>query len=247
MESKKAQTVIDALAAEGYGQKTDLKNEFSYAGGVRNITGVKRTGLTMNLKATNCTDEIKRFAICPSMVQGLPLGDRTNSNRVLGTGVIPFFDAAKPETGADSAFYIESMDDDQELDLIAGEMVHSPIFIAGLNMRSINVDTNTGDTTNFSNVLQHYFRTPWKGNTPSRKLELAKFHNKQDYQLTMTEIDFVKENFPGFISINDFLVFQIQPGTSLDIIVEVGARDSRAEYFNRQVKEGVGMLNKYSK
>lgn len=241
-----AQIVVDTLKQRGYGETTDLDNKFSYAGGMKNILGMRKTGTTLSLRIENPSSILRRVALVPTMISGY---DVEKGDFLEKRDVSPFFKEEFEEDtggGTETVLTIESLDADQELDRIAREASFVPFQITAMHMRSFNLETKNPESGNFGNVVESYFSTPWKKEGAPRKLLLSKFQSQKDNQLTLGKVDFVKENFPAFVSSNDMLIVQINPGTRLDLTFDIGARYSVSEYFNRQVREGMNLLNSVS-
>lgn len=241
-----AQIVVDTLKQRGYGETTDLDNKFSYAGGMKNILGMRKTGMTLSLRIENPSSILRRVALVPTMISGY---DAENGAELEEREILPFFKKEFEEEKGESqetVLTIESLDADQDLERIAREASFVPFQLTAMHMRSFNLDTGNPESGNFGNVVESHFSTPWKKDGAPRKLLLSKFQSQKDNQLTLGKVDFVKENFPAFVSSNDLLIVQINPGTRLDLTFDIGARYSASEYFNRQVREGMNLLNSVS-
>ena len=247
MNIQKKAAMIKSL----YGEKTDLRNEFSYGNGVPNMLGLLRkkgTGLSLRLSIKNTSAEQKTVYFMPShTVKGSNTDQDTTDDLLnaagLPAGVVFFRDYVGEDTeGAPvTEVEIKSLNRDQKLSEIAQELAFSPIQIIGMAQNSYNATTGAPENGNNSNTITHYNVSAFR---PKRyqDLNLSQFQSAKNLSNDILKVDFFKENFVCPISGNDIFAIQVNANTKIDLSLMIGARDSRSEYFYRQITAGQDLL-----
>jgi hypothetical protein len=123
------------LIAAKYGNKTDLTGRLSYGNGVKNFAGV---GLRVSNEQS--TDAV--IYLAPSLILGDPNSlSKTQFNEIIASLGLPkgirFTQVSTGDGGEPEKFVeIESLNRDQVISNLAGEMTYSPIQVMGVSLRS---------------------------------------------------------------------------------------------------------------
>lgn len=236
------------LIASTYANKTDLKHELSYQKGGKNIIDARKSTDNIRLKVTNGTTEDRIIYVMPSEILGIQINASTSMTQInalltqlgLPSG-IPFVKGVFGEA-ADKEVTIASMNRDQHLNLLAGEMSTTPIQINGISLSSFNATTGVPESSNNGNTVTHYNVSSLR---PKRytDLPLSSFQSTKDNATNILKVDFLKQAFTCSVSQSDIFAFTVNKNTQLEITLHIGARDSRAEYFHRQITGGIELLH----
>lgn len=233
--------------AQRYAAKTDLNHRLSYASGAQNMAQLAMVKQDIKLRITNSTSAAKKVVLAPGSVLGTELHGLTAANIktffdnlgitvAAGTDVV--FKAAS--TPASDTLSIQSLNPDQDRDRIFKHFSIMPTQIQGISIRSYKVD-GTPEDSNYSNTIQRHILNTLKPRE-YKMLSLADYQTSSDVTTNIVKVDFVKENFVAKLSQCDVIDLLVNEGTRLDITIHLGARDSREEYFHRQIEAGTEML-----
>lgn len=233
-----------------HGDNTDLRNELSYGNGVKNIVGLlkkKGTGLSIRMSIKNTSDEQRTVYFMPILTIKGGTSDRDKAVATilaagLPAGYVFFQDIVETiEDEPVKTLEFKSLNRDQNLTSIATELTFSPMQIIALDQISYNAKTGAPESGNNGNTVTHYGVSSLR---PMRykDLSLSQFQSAKNLSNNIVKVDFIKENFVCPISTNDFFAIQVNANTKLDLTLAIGARDSRPEYFYRQITAGQDLL-----
>lgn len=229
----KQEQVIQTLA-----RKTASQGLLSFAGGVKNVIGARKTGSTMRFEIVNGTDQNEVIYFAPNvLLGGNPTGAFINNTQdVQRMPVGSLFSTAAKGEGA-TALIIKSLNHGQEKAFLASHFSIEPTQITKLAMRSFAID-GVPENTNYGNDITGYFLSPYK--EPKRKgsLNFSQFQGPKDTSTEMLTVDLVEQNFDALISQQDVFAMTINAKTKMTITMSVGARLSQPELFQRVVKAG---------
>lgn len=236
-----------------YGMVTDFNNRLSYANGIKNIIGMRKTNMTIRTRITNPTDNDVKIYIMPRSIVGIETEVTTTFEKVmLALGLdkngIPFFapelkkfkgNVFNPATEVD----IRSLDSTQSLILIASSATYEPFNLTGISMKSFTMEGEP-ESSNYGNAVTHYNVSAWREKKRSTPINFQDYQSSKDFSTEIMKIDFVEQNFTAPVSQSDILEILVNAGTKLDFTMHVGARDSVTERFYRDIKAGtVAILN----
>lgn len=233
--------------ARKYANRTDLTNQLSYANGQKNMLQLAATKYDIKLRIINSTSNDKKVLLAPAHVRGKDLGALSAENVktylealgiTLADGTDVVFKAAT--TPAADTLSIQSLNSDQDRNVVFEEIGNMPTQIQGISLRSYTANGVPEDGNYSNQITRHIVSSlfPRKYKT----LSLGEFQTSSDVTTNIVKVDFVKENFVCKLSQNDLFELKVNANTRIDITLHLGARDSREERFHRQVEAGMEML-----
>ena len=235
------------MIAVKYGNKTDLTGRLSYGNGVKNFAGVGKVNTNIRLRVTNNHTTDRIIYLAPALILGDPTSNTADNfaTAIDALGLpsgIRFTTTSLSDGGSpEKLVTIESLNRDQVIGSLAGEMSYSPVQVMAVSLRSFNATTGVGENSNYSNTITHYGVSSLRPKV-YEDLSLADFQDAKDFSTSILKVDFLKSNFIAPVSSNDLLAFQVNAGTKLDITFHIGARQNSNELFFRDVKQGTQML-----
>lgn len=136
-------------------------------------------------------------------------------------------------TSLDSAIAIET---------VLRYMAKNPTRITGIKMKSKLISGGAKDSSNYDNKLKTIWMNPLDVNEV-RDLPLGPLQiGMSNFNPDMLEVDFLKQGFPVIISDEHAFLFQVNAGTELTMTLAIGAQDSKAQRFWRDIKKADEVL-----
>ncbi|WP_107037857.1 hypothetical protein [Brumimicrobium mesophilum] len=219
-------------------KKTSNQGLLSFAGGVKNVIGARKTGSTIRFEVANGTETDEVIYFAPSvLLGGNPTAgfiDGSQEFQRMPQGSL-FSTAAKGE--APNALTVKSLNHAQEKTFLASHFSIEPTQITKIAMRSFAID-GVPENTNYGNDITGYFLSPFKEPLRKGSLNFSQFQGPKDTSTEMLTVDLVDQNFDALISQQDVFAMTINAKTKMTITMSVGARLSQPELFHRMVKAG---------
>lgn len=239
------------IIVANYATKTDLTNRLSYDSGVKNMVDVESTNTRMNIKFENKTGKSQLIYFVPTSLLGVnyyAFADVVTSvslfqDLLAKLGLpkgIPFF-VDGYEEAAGGKLSVESLDDAQVLEFLGSSLSQTPIQIKEIGFRSYLNDL-TPEDSNYGNAILRFNVNAYREKKRYNPIQLTKFQSSKDFSTQFMKINLLANNIPVVISQEDLMAVKINNGTTLEVLMEIGARDSRTELFHRDVANGTLML-----
>ncbi len=247
-------------AAQEFLSKTREQGLLSFGNGIKNELGARYTNKEIGLRIKNTGSNVERVIITPERLLGSALETISREANV-ESGVItetvtnvinsrfglpagtPFFKATTAVDGGNLT--IATMNPEQKLGLLASAFVEEPTQVVALTMNSFTT-AGVPENSNYGNNLMHYKVSHLEETKRVSTLNFQRFQNRGDFSTEIMKIDLIKEGFNAPITTKDVLVLQINPGTSMDITMQIGGRLSLPEFFHRQIDAAAkALLNNF--
>jgi hypothetical protein len=246
-----------AAISERFSNITDLQGRrLSYGNGVKNIVGMRKTGMSIRMRIVNDISSDQKIYIHPFQLLGILAP--TASNQLFQTNLYEFIgldENAHPwylqektvtenegeENEAETKLTVKSLNSFHNLMILASLAAHEPFNIVGISMRSFKTD-GTPENTNYGNSITHYNVSAWREKRRQNQLDFSQFQTSRDFSTEILAIDFVNANFIAPVSQADVLELLINANTRMDITLHVGARASGTELFFRDIQAGTDLL-----
>lgn len=112
----------------------------------------------------------------------------------------------------------------------------TPTRICGVRMKSTVASSGAQDQGNYDQELRTVFFSPLS-QPVENLLSLSRFVKPTSFSGNIVDISFIDEAFPVILSNEHFMVLQVNAGTILNLTLQVGAQDSRAQRMWRNIKK----------
>jgi hypothetical protein len=106
------------------------------------------------------------------------------------------------------------------------------------------VSDGSADNGNFDNSIESRWVSPFQKMVED-SYTLRDTQHSLMQSTEFTEANFVKSAFQCVLSYEHFLLIQVNAGTELTITVQVGAQDSSAQRFIRNIRKADNLLRPY--
>ena len=242
-----SQAQIQRLAANGkvldlternlsYGAKTKTKNMIDEAA----------KALQMSIRISNASDVAKHLALAPLMA---------------GTGMSVAFNASIyedkaaliAELGVTSTLYDGTVEDDvtvqcldsrQTVKKLVRYFSENPTRITRISMKSAVIDGGAKDSSNYDNTLKTAWFNPFDVNEYDHLSLRPLQEGGNNFNPDMLDLDLQRLNFPVVLSREHAFIFQVNAGTALTLTLFIGAQDSAAQRFWRNVRAADDVLRR---
>ena len=133
-------------------------------------------------------------------------------------------------------------DSGRDLDEFIKYFSQNPTRIVGMNMVSRNATTGAGENSNFDLKIKQHFVSPFDIPLETEKNLRPLVMTGMNFTQERLNVNFIKEAFQALLSNEHFFSLQIKPNTELSITLYIGAQDSKAQRFYRDIKAADDVL-----
>lgn len=217
----------------------DLGKRFSYGkqSDTMNLVDEHAKAIQVNLSIKNVTDNLHTVAFAgftstlnPTQFAGdTAIKAAINATAILKNGKIV-------DDGSGKELTAKLTDSGLDLDSLLKYIAMNPTRLVGMSMVSRNASTLAGESTNYDLKMKTHWVSPF--DVPQvKELNLRPLvMTGANFTQERLNVNFIKQSFPVVLSHEHFLSLQINSGTELMITLYIGAQDSAAQRFWRDIK-----------
>lgn len=130
------------------------------------------------------------------------------------------------------------------MDRLIRHFAKNPTRITKLTLKSSIASTGAKDTTNFDNKIRTIFMNPFEDNV-SRDLPLVSLQKGElNFNPDMMKVDLIDLGFPVVLSSEHLLNLQVNADTKLTVTFHIGAFDSDAQRFWRNIRKADNVIRR---
>lgn len=230
------QAAANKIGAElaAIGPKVDLGpgRRYSYGPVVKSMIGAHETGVKVGFKIRNtCTEDI--------IIEMRP------DNHIVKTAGGVFSDASVDAEFGDGDIFIEDASTNKKVTVTqVGSGNGIPQFLRYINLNNIQMTAwdmksrfiadGEAATGNYDNVIKALHVSPFE-KTKESVFTLSDLQGQMTFNQQAARANFLKEKFNALLSPEHSIVFQVNAGTELVITAYIGAQDSAAQRFYRDL------------
>jgi hypothetical protein len=223
-----------------------LNRQYSFGKDVKNFVEEERSAIKPGWIIKNTTTEnLTILMAAPRSIAGDTSisGDRTAMLVRFGADVI--FAPGDIRVGAkDDGLVISSTSTRYSIADFLRSLTMNPTRFPKWQFKSRVAATGVADNTNFEGIIESFWVSPFQ-QTVQDAFTLRDTQNSSVFSTEFTEANFVKSTFQAVLSFEHFLVFTVNAGTELTITTQVGAHDSAAQRFMRNIRKADSLLMPY--
>ncbi len=228
------QKALDVVARNlSFGAKTDTKN----------LIDERDKAIKIAFKVANASAS-------DAFVVLYPLIDSTTAMRALNPSIYPskatFVSGVGGTPLIDGTVITDvtctSLDNAITMEQMMRYIAKNPTRLTGVKMKSKIISSGAKDSSNYDNKFKTIWMNAFDVNEV-KDLSLAPLQiGMSNFNPDMLEVDFLKQGFPVVISDEHAFLFQVNAGTELTMTISVGAQDSKAQRFWRNIKKADEVL-----
>ena len=110
----------------------------------------------------------------------------------------------------------------------------TPSTLIGIKFESSVLATKAPESTNFNQIIKNIYISPFRNPRITTEVDLRDMRNDGVVAAQYMNVDFLKRGDNVLLSRQNYLVFDIEPGTSLSLSTSYGAQMSNAQDLYRQ-------------
>lgn len=237
---KRQQQVNDSIARlQAQSGKLDVQRTLSFApkSGAKNLVEEGAKALQVSWRITNNSSNNAHLILGAYIGK---TGVRIVNNTLYPSSTEILALASATGVLIDGTVYTdvtaESLDSAHSIEEFIRHFSKNPTRVVKAAFKSKVSSTGEKDSSNYDNKLKTIWTTPF--DVPQvRELSLRALQaGGNNFNPDMLDVDFQKLNFPVVLSDEHFLQVQVNPDTVLTVTMFIGAHDSKAQRFYRQMK-----------
>lgn len=232
MKTRQIATPVASIIASKT-KELDIDRHYSFGKKMKNFIGEEVTGVHLGWLIENTSDDDISIAIA---VGGAPTQFENADAIKAALGVQAIF--------ANGKIYDASGGKEVNVSsTIAGRKINEFLRYAGFSAVRFTkwqlasfTTAGAPETTNFQGHIKSVWVSPFDSPVENL-LSLRSLQNQYVTSGQYGEVDFLRQNFQAILSQEHFLVITVRKGTALNITAHIGAQDSKAQRFYRDVKK----------
>jgi hypothetical protein len=232
MKVQKINPELNSLIASR-SKELDYGRHYSFGKKMKNFIGEEVTGVHLGWLIENSSDDDVSIAIA---VSGAPTQFENAEAIKAALGVQAIFGNGKiyDATGGKEV-NVSSTISGRKINEFLRYAGFSPVRFTKWQLASFTT-AGAPETTNFQGHIKGVWVSPFDSPVENL-LSLRSLQNQYVTSGQYGEVDFLRQNFQAILSQEHFLIITVRKGTALNITAHVGAQDSKAQRFYRDVKK----------
>jgi len=244
---------IGEVLGREHGRELDVTKRYSY--GVQNSA---KGFIDERAKPDKLVWEIENETEEAQYLVVSPLFNGSNNNTIFETvrnmlrNVVPGVPDAQVHAFQDGLVYKDADDNELNVRSKGGRFINQFLRYIGnspTRLTEMRIQSNTvggeKDLTNFSAELTTKFFSPFAQPVENQLQLMPLIKTASNFSPEILDLDFVGLAFPVILSNEHYFVFQVNPGTKLNITAFVGAQNSLPQEFYRSIKKADDIQRMY--